>query len=113
VQADETSGLSLSRLATPLPPMLTSVNQIGFDFYDWIGGAVAPATTTQWSGSWEPSATPGPDRRRPSALFAFPVSGRQRGGTFDQRQRRELVVHVRTGAPAAIRPAGNLRRRGR
>ncbi|HNO14756.1 MAG TPA: PQQ-binding-like beta-propeller repeat protein, partial [Actinomycetota bacterium] len=40
VQADETSGLSLSRLATPLPPMLPSVNQIGFDFYDWIGGAV-------------------------------------------------------------------------
>ena len=30
----------MSRLAVPMPPMLTSVNQIGFDFYDWIGGAV-------------------------------------------------------------------------
>ena len=38
VGTDEVSGLEMSRLAVPLPPMLTSVNQIGFDFYDWIGG---------------------------------------------------------------------------
>ena len=74
----------MSRLAVPLPPMLTSVNQIGFDFYDWIGGAVrterglhggvvrrAPSGT-RTSRSW-------PTRRRCSRSRC---PGQQRGGTF-------------------------------
>ena len=32
--------MSLTRLAVPLPPMLPSLNQIGFDFYDLIVGTV-------------------------------------------------------------------------
>jgi len=84
VQADETSGLSLSRLAVPLPPMLTSVNQIGFDFYDWIGGAVRTGddNTVVWFVGAKRNEQ-GQILADPSARFAFPVSGRQRGGTFE------------------------------
>ncbi len=83
VGADETSGLSLSRLAVPLPPMLTSVNQIGFDFYDWIGGAVqtAPDATVVWFVGAKRDQE-GRIVADPSSLFSFPVAGKQRGGTF-------------------------------
>ncbi len=83
VDPDETSGLSMSRLAVPLPPMLTSLNQIGFDFYDWIGGAVqtAPDATVVWFVGAKRDAQ-GKIVADPSARFAFPVAGQQRGGTF-------------------------------
>ena len=83
VGPDQTSGLSLSRLAVPLPPMLTSVNQIGFDFYDWIGGAVETdkdATVVWFVGAKRDGQ--GRIVADPSALFAFPVAGEQRDGTF-------------------------------
>ncbi len=83
VGTDEVSGLEMSRLAVPLPPMLTSVNQIGFDFYDWIGGVVR--TDADSTVVWFVGAKPGPDGEvvaDPSARFAFPVLGPQRGGTF-------------------------------
>ena len=84
VRPDETSGLSLSRLAVPLPPMLTSVNQIGFDFYDWIGGAVRTGddNTVVWFVGAQRNDQ-GQIVADPSARFVFPVSGRQRGGTFE------------------------------
>ena len=83
VGADEVSGLQMSRLAVPMPPMLTSVNQIGFDFYDWIGGAVR--TNADSTVVWFVGAKPGTRGEvvaDPSARFAFPVLGPQRGGTF-------------------------------
>ena len=83
VGPDEVSGLQMSRLAVPMPPMLTSVNQIGFDFYDWIGGAVR--TDADSTVVWFVGAKPGPDGQvvaDPSARFAFPVLGPQRAGTF-------------------------------
>ena len=83
VRPNRVSGLSLSRLAVPLPPMLTSVNQIGFDFYDWIGGAVetGKGDTVVWFVGAKRDEN-GRIVADPSALFAFPVSGQQRGGTF-------------------------------
>jgi outer membrane protein assembly factor BamB len=83
VRENRVSGLSLSRLAVPLPPMLTSVNQIGFDFYNWIGGAVE--TDDQDTVVWFVGAKRDADGRivaDPTSLFAFPVAGTQRGGTF-------------------------------
>ena len=83
VGPDEVSGVQLSRLAVPMPPMLTSVNQIGFDFYDWIGGAVR--TDPDSTVVWFVGAKPGPGGQAvadPAARFAFPVLGTQRGGTF-------------------------------
>ena len=38
VGANTTSALEWTRLAAPLPPMLPSLNQIGFDYMDWILG---------------------------------------------------------------------------
>ena len=35
-----TGALKISRLALPLPPLLPSVNQIGFDSYDMIAGTL-------------------------------------------------------------------------
>ena len=84
VNLDDTSGLSLSRLAVPMPPMLTSLNQIGFDFYDWIGGAVR--TDRNNTVVWFVGAKRDQDGRivaDPAARFSVPVVGRQRGGTFE------------------------------
>ncbi|MDR3574495.1 MAG: PQQ-binding-like beta-propeller repeat protein [Anaerolineaceae bacterium] len=40
VGLDQTSALEWTRLAAPLPPMLPSLNQIGFDYMDWVVGTV-------------------------------------------------------------------------
>jgi hypothetical protein len=63
--------------------MLTSVDQIGFDFYDWIGGAVETGdeNTVVWFVGAKRDAE-GAIVADPGSLFAFPVSGTQRGGTF-------------------------------
>lgn len=37
---DEVTALEWTRLAVPIPPMMPSLNQIGFDYLDWIIGAV-------------------------------------------------------------------------
>lgn len=76
-------GLSLSRLAVTLPPMLTSVNQIGFDFYDLIGTQVPTGATEPVT--WFVGARRTPAGRivsDPSARFAFAMTGEQRGGEF-------------------------------
>ncbi|MFN8125079.1 MAG: PQQ-binding-like beta-propeller repeat protein [Candidatus Nanopelagicales bacterium] len=83
VTPDAVQGLNLSRLAVPLPPMLTSVNQIGFDFYNWIGAPIR--TDAKSTVIWFVGAKRQPDGTLvsdPEALFAFPVFGEQRGGTF-------------------------------
>ena len=76
-------GLSLSRLAVTLPPMLTSVNQIGFDFYDFIGTQVDADSGEPIT--WFVGARRTPAGRvvsDPSARFAFPMTGEQKQGVF-------------------------------
>lgn len=83
VSVDEVTAVELSRLAVPLPPMLHSVNQIGFDFYDWVAGTVA--TGSGRAVLWVVGARPGPDGRPvadPAAGFAFPLAGRYDGSAF-------------------------------
>ncbi|HSD23915.1 MAG TPA: PQQ-binding-like beta-propeller repeat protein [Solirubrobacterales bacterium] len=41
VRRKRTTAFSISRMAIPLPPLLPSVNQIGFDSYDMIAGTIA------------------------------------------------------------------------
>jgi hypothetical protein len=41
VRRNRTTAFSISRLAIPLPPLLPSVNQIGFDSYDMIAGTIS------------------------------------------------------------------------
>jgi hypothetical protein len=71
----------LTRLAFPLPALLTSVNQIGFDAYNLIVGALAIKPTGGGSGSillWAVGARPGPDGAQqvdPHTTLAFPLAG--------------------------------------
>ena len=73
--------LELSRLALPLPSLLPSVNQIGFDSYDLIAGTLAKGGGRVLL--WVIGARQGrngsavPD---PNGNFAFPLSGTYRGG---------------------------------
>ena len=92
------SALRLRRLAVPLPPFLTSVNQIGFDQYELIAGTLA-RTAPDANGEgrvllWVIGARRG--RRGvqvadPRAGFGFPIAGRYRGDTF-LLSRRDLPL---------------------
>jgi hypothetical protein len=61
--------------------MLTSVNQIGFDFYDWVGGVVSADPDVLWFVGARRDAQ-GRIIADPSARFAFPAAGERRAGTF-------------------------------
>lgn len=79
----------LRRLAVPLPAFLPSVNQIGFDSYEWLVGAldVGPPDA-QGRGSllaWVIGVKPGRKGAwvaDPGAGFAFPLHGSYRRDSF-------------------------------
>ncbi len=88
------SAFELSRLAVPLPPIVPSLNQIGFDSYDMVVGALAVSKPdASGEGSlllWAVSTKRGPggvrvaDRR---GAFAFPLAGRYRDDSVIVSQR--------------------------
>jgi outer membrane protein assembly factor BamB len=89
VTRDRVSALEITRLAVPLPPLLPSVNQIGFDQYDLIAGLVrlgAPDAQGERSVLlWVVGGKRGAHGRLvadPKAGFAFPLTGRLRGDEF-------------------------------
>jgi hypothetical protein len=72
--------LELSRLALPLPSLLPSVNQIGFDSYDLIAGTLAKGGGHVLL--WVIAARTGKNgvpQADPKGNFAFPLSGTYRG----------------------------------
>ena len=76
VTGDRTSALTIRRLAVPMPAFLPSVNQIGFDSYDWIASAVA--RTRSHVLMWVIGASKdrhGIERVDPHSAFAFPLAG--------------------------------------
>lgn len=85
VRRHSTSAFSISRLAIPLPPLLPSVNQIGFDSYDMIAGMLArtkakphgPGRALLWviGARRDRNGVLQPD---PSGNFQFPLSGAYR-----------------------------------
>ena len=81
---DRVGALELSRLALPLPSLLPSVNQIGFDSYDLIAGTVSRTPTGRHRGSlllWVIGARRDEHGRAvadPSGGFAFPLAGTYR-----------------------------------
>jgi outer membrane protein assembly factor BamB len=85
---------NLRRLSLPLPTLLPSVNQIGFDSYDWIVGTLESEPPDRrgrgdlllWVvGSREDKrGRRVPDRR---SEFAFPLSGRYAGDSLILEQR--------------------------
>jgi len=77
---------NLRRLALPLPPLLPSVNQIGFDSYDWIAGTLD--RTRAGAGNrgrlllWVVGSKQDRRGRRVAdsrSEFAFPLTGRYVG----------------------------------
>jgi hypothetical protein len=84
------SAFTISRLAIPLPPLLPSVNQIGFDSYDMIVGTIARSKANRNGQGrlllWVIGARR--DRRGllrpdPNGNFQFPLAGHYRGNTLE------------------------------
>ncbi len=83
------SGLEWTRLAAPIPAMLPSLNQIGFDYIDWM---MAPVLITppdeRGQGKmvlWAIGAKQAPDGSLipdPASDFCLPLSGRYQGSDF-------------------------------
>ncbi len=85
---------NLSRLALPLPSLLPSVNQIGFDSYDWITGTLS--RTRAGNGNrgrlllWVVGSKEDGQGRRVAdseSEFAFPLTGRYVGNSIILEQR--------------------------
>ncbi|MBV8431058.1 MAG: hypothetical protein JO244_07850, partial [Solirubrobacterales bacterium] len=89
VGANGVSAFDIRRLAVPLPAFLPSVNQIGFDSYVLLVGAVAigpPDATGQgrillWATQARKTAN-GSYLADPSGSLIFPLAGTYRGSTL-------------------------------
>ncbi len=77
---DRVSAMTIRRLAVPMPAFLASVNQIGFDSYDWIASTIARtgSRVLLWViGAFKDAR--GIERVDPHSAFAFPMLGRYAG----------------------------------
>jgi outer membrane protein assembly factor BamB len=89
VNDDAVSAFELRRLSVPNPSMMTSLNQIGFDSYDWIVGTVEiddPDSANRgrfitWSIGGQPDAD-GPLVPYRGTEFMFPMTGRYQNDAF-------------------------------
>jgi outer membrane protein assembly factor BamB len=89
VDATKSTAFEWTRLAAPTPPMLPSLNQIGFDYIEWI---VAPVMITPADANgqgkfilWAIGAKRAPDGGLvpdPTSDFTLPLSGRYQGADF-------------------------------
>ncbi len=89
VTADEVSAFEWKRLAAPLPPMLPSLNQIGFDSYHWILGTLeVTEPDAQQEGKFLMWAVGGRFDDEgllvadPATDFTFPMNGRYKNDFF-------------------------------
>ncbi len=76
VHRNRASAITIRRLAVPEPAFLPSVNQIGFDSYDWIASTIARSRSRVllWViGAFKDAH--GVERVDPHSAFSFPVSG--------------------------------------
>jgi outer membrane protein assembly factor BamB len=102
--ANEVTAFEWNRLAVPIPTMLPSLNQIGFDYMDWIIGPVLiDPPNTRNSGHvilWAVGAKHNEDgvlSADPQTDFRLPLSGRYQDDAFILTNRNfEMAV---TGIP--------------
>ena len=103
-EPDAVTAVEWTRLAVPIPPMLPSLNQIGFDYMDWIVGTVA-VTSPDANGAGRVVLWAVGGRRDaagrlvadPASDFVLPLAGEYRGDTFAVRS-RTFTMRV-TGIP--------------
>ncbi len=89
VTENQVSALEMRRLAVPMPSMMPSFNQIGFDSFHWILGTLeisepdenSEGTFLIWSigGRYDENGTLVADRE---TEFTFPLSGRYKNDFF-------------------------------
>lgn len=89
VDTTKSTAFEWTRLAAPIPPMLPSLNQIGFDYVEWI---VAPVTITPANTNgqgkfilWAIGAKRAADGSLvpdPTSDFTLPLNGRYQGSDF-------------------------------
>lgn len=89
VSANQTTAIEWTRLAAPLPPMLPSLNQIGFDYMDWILGTVAITPSGSANQGkfilWAIGGVRNPDGTlavEPGSDFSLPLNGRYQNDDF-------------------------------
>lgn len=92
---DQVDALSWTRLAVPIPTMLPSLNQIGFDYLHWILGVVAQTPPDALGEGkavlWAIGARRDDNDQLvadPTSDFALPLSGPYRGDAFILSNRR-------------------------
>jgi outer membrane protein assembly factor BamB len=91
---ERVGAFNLRRLALPLPPLLPSVNQIGFDSYDWIAGTLDRSRAGNGNRGrlllWVVGSKEDGHGRRVAdsgSEFAFPLTGRYVGNSVILEQR--------------------------
>lgn len=99
VAPERVSAFELRRLALPLPPFLASVNQIGFDSYVLLVGAIAIGPPDRSGrGSillWATQASHAADGSYvpdPHATLVFPLAGSYEGNTLLLAVRRAVLT---------------------
>ncbi len=83
VGRNRVDAITITRLAVPMPAFLPSVNQIGFDSYDWIVSTIAKSRTglLMWViGAFRDAR--GIERVDPTSAFGFPLEGRYQGSSI-------------------------------
>ena len=116
------SAVTVTRLAVPMPAFLPSVNQIGFDSYDWIASTIA--RTRSHVLMWVTGAvrdSHGVERVDPASQFSFPLEGSYHGGSvslsspsvplefsFGQVPLRRFDMRGTLGASLSFRPGAAL-----
>jgi hypothetical protein len=81
-RSNAVTALTIRRLSVPMPPFLPSVNEIGFDSYDWIASTISRTKHTVLL--WVIGATQDARGRElvdPSSAFGFPLFGRYAGNS--------------------------------
>ena len=100
---NEINAFELTRITAPLPPMLPSLNQIGFDYMDWGIGIISQKKISTnltkvivWTAGIEKNKN-GEIYINPETDFLFPMHGKMMGNNF-VLENKNMTIPI-TGIP--------------